>query len=205
MLDRYITPESKVIKPPNYYLISYTQNEFSKIGIDYNFFSQGEGNDFFNKLVGQINWDYNNQRKIKWYGNCPYIYGRNIKHPACSDWPKELLQIKQKLECQLNAKVNSVLLNYYEHNHHHVKFHMDNEPIFGSHPVIYSLSFGGARDFILGPKECRDSNKNQIKIRLTSGSLLIMKDALQIDWYHCVLPATYDQAPRINATFRLTI
>ena len=102
---------------------------------------------------------------------------------------------------ETNLKIDSVLLNLYNEDHHHVKFHQDNEQIFGPEPNIFSISLGCERQFILGPKECKESTRNQIAISLTSGTLLCMSGATQADWFHMV-PLTHNAGPRINATFR---
>ena len=86
-----------------------------------------------------------------------------------------------------------------------ILFHQDDESIFGDKPSIFSLSLGGDRDFILGPKECKDKIKNQICIKLESGTLINMAGNTQKQWYHKVPPKSVNMATRINATFRLTV
>ena len=187
-------------------VISNSPTGLSQITIDYSFYNEGVGNDFFNKLVGNIKWEKRPQRFIKWYGPVPYKYGHH-KHEIDNNWCEELVTIKKHLEERLNAKVNSVLVNYYESPNHHVNYHQDNEPIFGDSPVIYSVSFGGKRNFILAPKNKQESTRHKLNIQLTSGSLLIMMGQTQVDWFHAVLPP-YEKdpakiVPRINCTFRL--
>ncbi len=79
-------------------------------------------------------------------------------------------------------------------------FHSDDEPELGTKPTIASLSLGEERTFILKSKA--DKSLRPIRIRLSSGSLLVMKGDTQTNWKHAINKETRPCGPRINLTFR---
>jgi alkylated DNA repair dioxygenase AlkB len=66
---------------------------------------------------------------------------------------------------------NSVLVNRYRSGQDSVSWHADDEPEFGSNPVIASVSFGDTRLFQLKHKKRKELKGS---VELTHGSLLIM-------------------------------
>lgn len=186
--------------PTNEFIISHTTNGLSKINLNFNYLTESKGYELFNNLMDLIEWETISSRSVKWFGPVVYSYG-NKQHAPNNNWPTLLLELKTKIEIDYNVSLNSVLLNFYKDGEDHVRFHQDNESIFGSQPNIFSISLGCHRPFILGPKEERDSKKHKITINLTPGTLLSMSGATQCDWYHKIPPVA-NVGPRINATFR---
>jgi len=118
---------------------------------------------------------------------------RNINDPQLSD-------IKARIEAVAGSAFNSVLLNYYRDHRDSVGFHSDDEPELGARPVIASLSLGEERTFIL--KHKRSNTAEPMRLRLTSGSLLLMKGETQLCWRHGVPKENRPCGPRVNLTFR---
>jgi len=81
-------------------------------------------------------------------------------------------------------------------------WHSDDEKELGINPTIASLSIGETRRFDLKHKQNKDLN---YKFELTSGSLLIMRGALQHHWVHQIPVQKKVKNPRINLTFRTII
>jgi alkylated DNA repair dioxygenase AlkB len=79
-------------------------------------------------------------------------------------------------------------------------FHSDDEPELGRQPVIASLSLGAERTFIL--KHKRAKQLRPVRIRLASGSLLLMRGETQHCWRHGIPKESRPCGPRINLTFR---
>jgi alkylated DNA repair dioxygenase AlkB len=79
-------------------------------------------------------------------------------------------------------------------------FHSDNEPSLGSHPTIASLSYGATRTLIFKHKRRKDIPIKTLK--LTTGSLLLMKGTTQRNWNHGINKEASPCGPRINLTFR---
>jgi alkylated DNA repair dioxygenase AlkB len=142
-------------------------------------------------------------RLTAWHGDAGrvYAYSGIELHPA--PWTALLLDIKTRIEEATGSAFNSVLLNYYRDNRDSIGFHSDNEPELGEHPVIASLSLGEERIFIL--KHKRSKGVEPVRLRLASGSLLLMKGDTQRYWRHGILKESRPCGPRVNLTFRTIV
>lgn len=173
------------------------------------FFSLEQSDNYFNKLLTEINWkqesmymygrNINFPRLTAWYGDTdkPYSFSGITLKPET--WTPALLEIKQHIEAIAQAKYNSVLLNRYRNGNDSISWHTDAEKELGINPIIASVNLGATRKFQLRHNETNE----KIELALTHGSLLIMQGELQHYWQHQV-PKTKQQVnERINLTFRL--
>lgn len=175
-----------------------------------NFIPIEKANNYFKDFAENINWrqeeiklygkTYPVPRKTAWYG----YEGFNYKYSGifCNPepWTKELLGIKRVIESFLpNSNFNSVLLNYYRNGNDKVSWHADDEKGLGLNPLIASVSLGEKRRFDL--KHKTDSTE-KLKLELASGSLVVMKGALQHNWLHQIPVQKKISNSRINLTFR---
>ncbi len=157
-------------------------------------------------------------RKQAWYGNegAVMVYSGTSFKPL--PWIAPLLEVKRKLEADVEESFNSVLANLYRNGEDTVGWHADDELELGSTPLIASLSLGATRVFRLKPKPNKQANKKAqvydgqtelpakpIELPLHSGDLLIMKGSLQKFWHHSVPREKGVSLPRINLTFRKII
>ena len=142
-------------------------------------------------------------RLTAWHGDAGsvYAYSGIELHPA--PWTPMLLDIKTRIENAVGSAFNSVLLNYYRDNRDSIGFHSDNERELGEQPVIASLSLGEERTFIL--KHKRSKSLEPVRLRLASGSLLLMKGDTQHFWRHGILKESRSCGPRVNLTFRTIV
>ena len=104
------------------------------------------------------------------------------------------------LKRSLRTDFNSVLLNYYRDHRDSMGMHSDDEPELGERPILASLSLGEERTFIL--KHKRDKALKPVRLKLASGSLLLMKGDTQRYWKHGIDKETRPCGPRVNLTFR---
>jgi alkylated DNA repair dioxygenase AlkB len=139
-------------------------------------------------------------RLTAWYGDrgSDYTYSGITLVPL--PWSDLLLDIKRRVEVVSESSFNSVLLNYYRDNRDSMGFHSDDEAELGERPVIASLSLGEERTFVL--KHRRDKLVKPVRIRLGSGSLLLMKGETQRYWKHGIAKEGRVCGPRVNLTFR---
>lgn len=161
------------------------------------------------QLEKEIEWD---QRPIKIFGRdvmeprLTAFYGdRNIsykysgKEIVASFWTPTLVDLKNRVESKLNEKFNCVLVNLYRDGEDYMGWHRDNEKELGKNPIIASLSLGQERDFLLkkyaGPEV-------KVSLKLTSGSLLVMKGETQTNWSHSLPKRKKIKGKRMNLTFR---
>jgi alkylated DNA repair dioxygenase AlkB len=162
------------------------------------------------QLIAEVAWRqdnirvwgkiYSQPRLVAWYGDrgSDYTYSGIRLTPL--PWTDLLLEIRRRVETVTAASFNSVLLNYYRDNRDSMGFHSDDEPELGERPVIASLSLGEERTFVLKHKV--DTLAKPVRLRLASGSLLLMKGETQRYWKHGIAKETRPCGPRINLTFR---
>ena len=178
-----------------------------------NFFTNQESKKLHQNLIEKIQW---RQDKIKIFGKLidqprlTAFYGDTSKDYSYSgilmkpiEWNEELLLIKNILEEVAKIKFTSVLLNYYRDGKDSMGWHSDDEKELGQNPVIGSVSFGESRVFQMRHKFRKDIKK--VDIKLTDGSLLLMKGSTQHFWQHQIPKSKRELKLRINLTFRVII
>ena len=175
------------------------------------FFTKEEADSMYEKLLKETAWKksqiilygklHDTPRLTAWYGDKNKIYSFSGNTMNTIPWTPDLHFIKERVEKELGVAFNSVLLNLYRNGRDSVGWHRDNEKEFGENPVIASVSFGETRPFQLRHKFKR--GLNSIRIPLTHGSLLIMKDETQHLWEHQIPKTAKHISPRINLTFRI--
>ena len=100
--------------------------------------------------------------------------------------------IRQKLPTGVN-------LNHYDGSRSCVRWHSDNESLFGprdSPKLIVSLSLGNPVEF----KVRRVSDSVTSSITLNHGDVLVMDGSAQSEYLHCTMPGL--QGPRVNLSYR---
>ena len=175
-----------------------------------NFFSPFEAKYYFDLLQSNINWKQEEvkfygkifpvPRKTAWYGYEGFNYSYSGINCFPEIWTKELVEIKSQIEQFIpDEDFTSVLLNLYNNGNDKMGWHADDEKELGKNPTIASVSLGETRRFDIKHKNNKDL---QFKFELTSGSLLIMRGALQHHWVHQIPTQKKVKNPRINLTFR---
>ncbi|HZC46035.1 MAG TPA: alpha-ketoglutarate-dependent dioxygenase AlkB [Candidatus Acidoferrum sp.] len=144
--------------------------------------------------------EYRQPRLTAWYGDsgCEYSYSGIMLSPQ--PWTDLLLDVKKRVEAAAANPFNSVLLNYYRDNRDSMGFHSDDEPELSARPVIASLSLGEERTLVL--KHRTNKFVKPVRLRLASGSLLLMKGETQRHWKHGIAKESRPCGPRVNLTFR---
>lgn len=137
-------------------------------------------------------------RLSSWHGDpgAGYRYS-GVRH-APQVWTSALLEMRARLRDWLGEDFNSVLCNRYRDGADAMGWHADDEPELGPEPIVASLSFGAARDFVLKP---RSGGTRRERLALGHGSLLVMRGPTQQHWLHA-LPRRRHASERINLSFR---
>lgn len=174
-----------------------------------NFFDKEQSDHYFNLLLEAINWKqevinmYGKKlpfpRLTAWYGDRDKLYTFSGITLQPNTWTSALLEIKHKVETNVDVTFNSVLLNRYRHGNDSISWHADDEKELGKNPEIASVNFGATRVFQLRHIE----TKEKISIELSHGSLLIMLGELQHFWQHQSPKTKKVVGERINLTFRV--
>lgn len=137
-------------------------------------------------------------RKTCWFGDPQAVYRYSGVTHEPVPWLPPLLELRTLVQASTCVVFNSVLANLYRDGRDSMGWHADNERELGAEPAIASLSLGAARLFSLQHRK----TKRKVNVMLESGSLLIMRGALQHHWRHSLPKTTQITAPRINLTFR---
>ena len=163
-----------------------------------------------NQLIDEVPWraeqivvwgrTYPQPRLIAWYGDAGMNYTYSGLQLTPLPWTETLLDIKRRVQAVTRTDFNSVLLNYYRDHRDSMGLHSDDEPELGEQPILASLSLGEERIFIL--KHKRDKVLKPARLKLASGSLLLMKGDTQRYWKHGIDKETRPCGPRVNLTFR---
>ena len=101
--------------------------------------------------------------------------------------------------CGKKELPTGVNLNHYDGSRSCVRWHSDNEALFGprdSPKLIVSLSLGNPVEF----KVRRVSDSVTSSITLNHGDVLVMDGSAQSEYLHCTMPGL--QGPRVNLTYR---
>lgn len=172
------------------------------------FLTPKESEELFIHLKNSLNWEqkeimmYDKLIKIPrltaWIGEDVYYAYSNIDNQP-QPWTELLLKLKQKIEDKYGIKLNGCLANLYRTGKDHISWHSDNEKELGENPAIASISLGAERSFQVKHKYLP---LEKVILPLSSGSLVVMKGAMQKKWLHRVAPTTKPVEERINLTFR---
>jgi alkylated DNA repair dioxygenase AlkB len=165
--------------------------------------------DILRELIATVFWRsetivmwgkaYKQPRLTAWYGEEGRVYKYSSIELDPLPWTEGLLEIKARVEDASKHQFNSVLLNYYRDDRDSVGMHSDDEPELGERPIIASLSLGEERTFVMIHKR---KKAEPLRLRLASGSILLMKGETQRNWRHGIPKETRHCGPRVNLTFR---
>lgn len=147
------------------------------------------------KLFGKT---FDVPRKEAYFADTGKTYGYSGKRLTLNPWNALLLDLKTKIESEVNHSFNACLANFYRDGNDSNGWHADNEPELGRQPIIASLSFGAKRKFRLKHNETRET----VNFDLTHGSLIIMAGKCQEYWKHEIPKQKKVKEARINLTFR---
>lgn len=138
-------------------------------------------------------------RLVAWYGDqqARYRYSGLMHEPQ--PWTPLLADVRRRVEQQVGATLNGVLLNLYRDGQDAMGWHSDDEAELGPQPLVVSLSLGAVRRFDLRRK---GSTRIEHSLELAHGSLLVMRGPTQHHWQHQVARTRKVQGSRLNLTFR---
>ena len=171
-------------------------------------FSVVDSTNYFDALLNTIEWKNDEiilfgkkivtKRKVAWYGDSGIEYTYSNTTKKALSWTKELREIKSLIEEQIGSTFNSCLLNLYHSGEEGMGWHSDDEKELEKNGTIASVSFGAERKFSFKHKK----DQTTFSILLENGSLLVMKDEIQLFWQHKLAPTKMVKSARINLTFR---
>ncbi len=163
---------------------------------------------FLHQLLNEVAWKHDEltlygkkiitKRQVAFEGDEQIAYTYSKQQKMARPWSHVVLELKQKLEKELNTQFNGCLLNLYDSGEIGMAWHSDNEPELDAEGIIASLSFGATRTFQLKHKQSGE----KIDVKLENGSLVIMDMYSQKHWMHQLKKEPKTKEPRVNLTFR---
>jgi alkylated DNA repair dioxygenase AlkB len=126
----------------------------------------------------------------------PMYWGNNV---ASGIFGEKMQLLKQRLIKDFDMEFNICLLNHYSNGKQNINWHSDREEN-GDTKVIASVSLGSTRTFQLKHQDKLFKAVTQVK--LISGSLFIMRDPCQSQYYHRITKDLECTTSRYNLTFR---
>lgn len=151
-------------------------------------------------------------RLTAWFADPGVRYKYSGLNRGAALWPRVLDNIRRRLNRQLDAAFNSVLVNYYRDGNDCMGLHSDNERELGENPLVATVSLGATRRFVLRrkPAGSRDRVEERLaknrcatwRADLAGGSLLVMAGACQARWRHEIPRTARTAGARISLTFR---
>ncbi len=163
---------------------------------------------YLHQLINEVAWKHDEltlygkkiitKRQVAFEGDEHIAYTYSKQEKIATPWSEVVLELKQKLEKELNTQFNGCLLNLYATGEIGMAWHSDNEPELAAEGIIASLSFGATRTFQLKHKQSGE----KIDINLENGSLVVMDMHSQKHWMHQLKKETKIKKSRVNLTFR---
>lgn len=121
-------------------------------------------------------------------------------------------QIEDKYEGCNKPRLNSTLINYYRDGNDYIRYHKDDETVFGSNPTIIMLTFGHPRElkfkWTLSEKDRSSStfsttvHEYDKSYTVEPGTLFVMAGSVQKCYWHGVERDPSITEPRYSLTFR---
>ena len=147
--------------------------------------------------------DYSHElsnRKVKFYGDVPYIYSDIVHDPCQIPEDSYILKIIEQVKTLFpQYRFNSCLVNRYDNGNSHIPLHSDDEYSIKPDSCILTISLGETRSINFQPKN--NLLGSEISINLQHGDVYTMSTASQGLFRHCV-PKDNSKFMRISLTFR---
>ena len=185
-------------------ILPYDGEVFYYSKLEYN----NEPQEIYNRLLKAIDWKNDKvklfgktiitNRKVALFSNKSILYTYSNQQKLTSPWINELIPIKEIVENIAGETFNCCICNLYHDGNDGMGWHRDNEKVLDHYASIASVSFGAERYFAF--KHLR--NKENVKLLLENGSMLLMKPQTQEYWLHSLPKSRKIYSGRINLTFR---
>jgi alkylated DNA repair dioxygenase AlkB len=159
------------------------------------------------------------QRLQKWYQDDNKYFSKHWITQTHDRWHSNeseewLLKLRSKVQNKIDeifkthnfegsnhSKINSSLINFYRSGNDYIKYHADDELIFGSNPTISMLTFGCERSLKF-KRNNKDESYLDKSFTVKSGSLFIMMGAVQKYYKHGIEKENDISDVRYSLTFR---
>lgn len=189
-------------------LVEYTDKLMFVLLIK-NFYTRALSRNLYDELLLLFNQDGKKRQNIMFGDKINYNLHRNSSDDSVDGyqvevypWFPTLVKIKEEIESFLSVDDNKItfnccLINYYPNGKVGVPYHRDKEMGYNS---IVGLSLGQTRTLSMRTW-LYDAVNKKYDIKLTSGSLYVIRQPTNEFWQHSILTDKTDKG-RISLTFR---
>lgn len=146
-----------------------------------------------------ITWDTRMRARLTASFGAPYD-SSGITYPPVP-MPPELGAVARAVEGAAHHPITNCLINFYPDGDSSMGFHSDSYEHLEPGTTVSIVSLGGPRTLRFRRK---DPKEHLVDVRLTSGSLLVMRQHVQNEWMHA-LPREPGAPPRMSLTFRCIV
>lgn len=202
-----------------------------------NFLSKSEIDYYKNKVENVTDWKAanffgNTPRLQKWYQDDNKYFSNHWFNQTHERWMSNksedwLIDIRNKVQDKVNyvfkyeindkfngchrPNINSSLINYYRDGNDYIKYHKDDEKVFGDNPTVVMLTFGSERELKFKRNNCDTNykydnydNNNDLNKSFTikEGTLFMMMGGVQKNYWHGLERDIKIKDPRYSLTFR---
>jgi alkylated DNA repair dioxygenase AlkB len=204
-----------------------------------NFLDEDEIIIYENYLAETTNWKtgypHSAPRYQKWYSDDDQYFSKYWLNQTHDRWKSNtheewLLNLRKKVQTKIDSiydqiittyrldgcnelKINSSLINYYRDGKDSIKYHTDDEKVFGSNPTVAMLTFGTTRNLDFKRIHYkRETDMNIIlnesesylnrSFKILPGTLFMMMGSVQKYYCHGVEKDPSILDPRYSITFR---
>jgi alkylated DNA repair dioxygenase AlkB len=228
------------VQSPRIETISSTHDDADSVFIEIpNFLSAIEIEHYASLLASTSDWKAGefasgaSPRLQKWFQDDARYFSRHWNNQDLERWKSSpadawLVALRTRIQAAIDTvfetqidgiykgcsrpTFNSTLINYYRDGNDYIRYHKDDEKVFGSNPTIAMLTFGSPRDlkfkWTISPTDrtsttftTMDHEKDK-SYRVEPGTLFLMAGAVQKCYWHGVEhdPTILDS--RFSLTFR---
>lgn len=144
-------------------------------------------------------------------GDADYRFsGRTLRaHPFPQVFDEVVAQMKAIVAVDGRSRLNTGLINWYEHGEHYIGPHADDERALMPQSPILAVSLGATRRFVFTPKAGKASQKSgqqvagrRAELLLSDGDLVVMGGTTQVTHKHALPKMKSCTSRRISVTMR---
>jgi alkylated DNA repair dioxygenase AlkB len=159
-------------------------------------------------------------RLQKWFQDDNKYFSKNWHTQTHERWMSQnadewLMNLRQKVQTKVDEifdneidkkfngcnrpTLNSSLINFYRDGKDTIRYHRDDEKVFGDNPTITMLTFGAERELKFKRPDNHDLDTSFV---IKSGSLFMMMGSVQKKYFHGIERNLDVKEGRYSVTFR---
>jgi alkylated DNA repair dioxygenase AlkB len=152
--------------------------------------------DLFERLREEAPWA---QRTRKMWENEVLEPRLVAAYKEMADLPPYLEELRAALSARYDVEIDSCLVNLYRDGNDAVAWHGDTVRKIMPHPLVFTVSLGSRRRFLLRPRGGGPVARTYLP---GEGDLIVMGGRTQHEWHHTVPRDRRVSGARMSVTFR---